>query len=54
MRLIKVPHIQKHTAQELSDEWPHYRVSSKDSEAQTALYIIANPTKGKFCAVAFI
>jgi len=39
---------------ELSIEWSHLKISSKDSKGRTNLCNIINSTTGKYCSVAFI
>ena len=42
------------TAEEVSFEWLHHRISSTDSKVRTTLYSVINNTTGKYCSVAFI
>ena len=42
------------TAEEVSFEWSHHRISFTDSKVRTTLYSIINSTTGKYCSVAFI
>jgi len=42
------------TAQELSFEWSHFRISSTDSKVRTTVYSITNSTTGKYCSVALV
>ena len=46
-------HLQSST-QQLSFEWSHFRISSKDSKVRTTFYSIVNSTTGKYCSVACI
>ena len=52
MPLKTVP--KESTAQSLSFEWLHWRISSTDSDIITTWYSIINSTTGKYCSVAFI
>jgi len=41
-------------AQELSFEWPHFKISSKNLKVSITLDSTVNSTTGKYCSVAFI
>ena len=47
-----IPH--ESTAQQLSYEWSHTRVSSTDSKVRTTLYSIINSTTWMYSSIAFI
>jgi len=42
------------TAQLLSFEWSHCRISFTSLKVRATLYYIINSTTGKYCSVAFI
>ena len=50
----KLTSLRERTAQQLSFELSHFRISSTDSKVRTTLYSIIKSATGKYCSVAFI